>query len=58
MEMCAIVIKDARQYMNMMNIVQVYEGEAMVEQRLEPAHDARLDKRIVVGFLKEKLYRR
>ena len=48
----AFVIKDARQYLNMANLVQVYEGETLVEQPLEPAHDVRFDKRIVYGFLK------
>ena len=52
MALFAFVIKDARQYLKMMNHIQVYEGETLVEQRLEPAHDICFDKRIVYGFLK------
>ena len=36
----------------MTNLVYVYEGDTLVEQRLEPAHEVRFDKRIVYGFLK------
>ena len=49
MALFAFVIKDARQYLKMMNHIQ---GETLVEQRLEPAHDICFDKRIVYGFLK------
>ena len=52
MALFAFVIKDARQYLKMINHIQVYEGETLVEQRLEPAHDICFDKRIVYGFLK------
>ena len=48
----AIVIKDPNQYLNMMNIVQTFEGETMVEQRMVPTYDTSFDKRIVCGFVK------
>ena len=52
MAMYAFVIKDARQCVNMMNLVQVYEDQTLVEQRLEHVLEGRFDKRIVCGFLK------
>ena len=51
MALFALVIKDARKYLKMMNHIQVYEGETLVEQRLEPANGMCFDKRIVYGFL-------
>ena len=52
MALCAFVIKDARQFMNIMNRIQVYKGPMLVGQRREPARDIGFDKRIVFGFLK------
>ena len=37
MALYAFVINDARQYLKIVNLVQVYEGESVVEQRLELA---------------------
>ena len=41
MALYASAIKDSRQYVKIVTLVQVYKGESLVEQRLEPAqHDS------------------
>ena len=50
MALYAFAIKDARQYLNIAKLVQTYEGESLVEQRLEPGQNGEFGKRIVYGF--------
>ena len=52
MALYAFAIKDARQYLNIVNLVQTYKGESLVEQRLEPCQNGEFGKRIVCGYFK------
>ena len=38
--MCAFLIKEARQYLDMANMFAVYEGNTLIGHRLEPGQDS------------------
>ena len=55
MTLYTFAIKELRQYLKHVNLIQVNESESLFEQRLETTQDVKFGKRIVYGFLKSNL---
>ena len=52
MTLYTFAIKELRQYLKHVNLIQVNESESLFEQRLETTQDVKFGKRIVLCFLK------